>query len=293
MPSDNDRGLICGRERRPPHAALRLGLLVELVATLDDLGRLGLEGFGLRRRAASRTWSIDSTRTSLICLRIVRDVAQVLLVLARRITIFAPERWAARSCSSARRSGGPRPRSVISPVIATSLRTGMPVRALTTAVAIVIPADGPSFGIAPAGTWMCRVFFSNTCARCPALRHGPASTTGWHADSCITSPSWPVRMEFLLALHFRDFDGNDVATDLGHNETRRGAGLVLGLELAVVEPLRAKELEQLLLVDHGLALAASATCRATLRMTLAISRSRFRTPAWWVYERTASSSLHR
>ena len=37
-----------------------------------------------------------------------------------------------------------------------------------------------------------------------------------------------------------------------------------------------------------LRLRPSATCRATLRMTLAISRSRFRTPASWVYERTSS-----
>ncbi len=49
--------------------------------------------------------------------------------------------------------GSTRPRSVISPVIATSLRTGIPVSALMSAVAIVTPAEGPSLGIAPAGTW--------------------------------------------------------------------------------------------------------------------------------------------
>ena len=38
-----------------------------------------------------------------------------------------------------------------------------------------------------------------------------------------------------------------------------------------------------------LRLRPSATCRATLRMTLAISRSRLRTPASWVYERTSST----
>ena len=37
-----------------------------------------------------------------------------------------------------------------------------------------------------------------------------------------------------------------------------------------------------------LRLRPSATCRATLRMTLASSRSRFRTPASCVYERTSS-----
>ena len=49
-----------------------------------------------------------------------------------------------------------RPRSVISPVIATSPRTGMPVSALTIAVAIAMPADGPSFGVAPPECAMCR-----------------------------------------------------------------------------------------------------------------------------------------
>ena len=77
-----------------------------------------------------------------------------------RITILAPDRCAARILLLSPPIGRTRPRSVISPVIATSLRTGMPVRALTMAVAIVMPADGPSLGMAPAGTWMWSVFFS-------------------------------------------------------------------------------------------------------------------------------------
>jgi len=40
--------------------------------------------------------------------------------------------------------------------------TGTLVIAEVRAVAMVIPADGPSFGIAPAGTWMWISFFSNT-----------------------------------------------------------------------------------------------------------------------------------
>ena len=46
------------------------------------------------------------------------------------------------------------PRRVISPVIATSRFTGRLVSADARADAIVIPADGPSFGTAPAGTWI-------------------------------------------------------------------------------------------------------------------------------------------
>ena len=44
------------------------------------------------------------------------------------------------------------PRRVISPVMAMSPRTGLPVAADIKAMVIVIPADGPSFGIAPSGT---------------------------------------------------------------------------------------------------------------------------------------------
>ena len=47
-----------------------------------------------------------------------------------------------------------RPRKVISPVMATSLRVGVPVSAEMSATAIVIPADGPSLGVAPSGMWM-------------------------------------------------------------------------------------------------------------------------------------------
>ncbi len=46
------------------------------------------------------------------------------------------------------------PRSVISPVMAISRRTLRLVRAEARAVIIVTPAEGPSFGIAPSGTWM-------------------------------------------------------------------------------------------------------------------------------------------
>ena len=45
--------------------------------------------------------------------------------------------------------GSTRPRNVISPVIAILLCTGIPVKAEIIAVAIVTPADGPSFGTAP------------------------------------------------------------------------------------------------------------------------------------------------
>ena len=51
-------------------------------------------------------------------------------------------------------TGSTLPDSVISPVIARFGLTGRPDSADASAVTIVTPADGPSFGIAPAGTWM-------------------------------------------------------------------------------------------------------------------------------------------
>ena len=45
-----------------------------------------------------------------------------------------------------------RPESEISPVMAMSPRTGRRVSSEASAAAIVTPADGPSFGIAPDGT---------------------------------------------------------------------------------------------------------------------------------------------
>ena len=56
--------------------------------------------------------------------------------------------------------GSTRPRSVISPVIATSCRTRMPVSIETSAVNIVTPALGPSLGMPPAGMWMWMSLFS-------------------------------------------------------------------------------------------------------------------------------------
>src|SRR5207244_3993368 len=78
---------------------------------------------------------------------------------------------------------------------ARSERTGRPVRSDTSAVAIVTPAEGPSFGMAPAGTWTCtseRSQNSGSMPSSPACErtHDSAACT----DSFMTSPSWPVRV---------------------------------------------------------------------------------------------------
>ena len=98
-----------------------------------------------------------STKWSFIALRRFSGTSERSFSLSfGRIASKIPARCAASSFSLSPPMGSTLPRSVISPVIATSWRVGMLVSALTMALAMVMPADGPSFGIAPSGTctWM-------------------------------------------------------------------------------------------------------------------------------------------
>ena len=67
-------------------------------------------------------------------------------------TCFTPERWAAISFSGRPPIGLTPPWSETSPVIATEGLTGIPVNSEASAVEIVMPAEGPSLGVAPSGT---------------------------------------------------------------------------------------------------------------------------------------------
>ena len=69
------------------------------------------------------------------------------------MTSFNPPDVRARTFCLTHRSGSTLPRSVTSPVIPTSARTGRPVSNDANAVVIATPALGPSLGTAPAGTW--------------------------------------------------------------------------------------------------------------------------------------------
>ena len=66
---------------------------------------------------------------------------------------MSPPRSAASIFSLRPPIGSTRPRSVISPVIATDLLTATPVSTETMEVTMATPADGPSLGVAPSGTW--------------------------------------------------------------------------------------------------------------------------------------------
>ena len=85
--------------------------------------------------------------------------------------------------------GSTRPWSVTSPVMPTVCFTGRPLRSDASAVAIVMPALGPSFGIAPAGTctWKRRSNASWSMPSASACERTAESAIC--ADSFITSPS--------------------------------------------------------------------------------------------------------
>src|SRR3989449_4858522 len=110
-------------------------------------------------------------------------------------TVLTPARAAAVSFSLSPPVGSTRPRSVSSPVIATSWRAGRWHNSDANAVAIVIPADGPSLGTAPAGTCRCTsvcVNASSGIPRAPARARNRLHAAC--ADSFITSPSCPVKV---------------------------------------------------------------------------------------------------
>ena len=69
------------------------------------------------------------------------------------ITSVRPAAWAASTFCFSPPIGRTRPWRVTSPVIPTVCFTGRSDKSDASAVVIVIPALGPSLGIAPAGTW--------------------------------------------------------------------------------------------------------------------------------------------
>jgi len=106
---------------------------------------------------------------------------------------FIPALYAASAFSLSPPMGRTLPLSVISPVMAVSQRTGMPLSTETIAVNMLMPADGPSLGIAPSGIWIWISFFLWKSGLMPQLsalaRIRPIPVI---ADSFITSPRWPV-----------------------------------------------------------------------------------------------------
>src|SRR5258708_10181209 len=146
--------------------------------------------------ASSRTWSMVST--FLMSINVVTSSGtstRSLAFLAGTITVLRSARAAAVNFSLRPPIGSTRPRSVSSPVIATSWREGRRQSSDAHAVAMVMPADRPSLGTAPARTCTCTSLRVTASAGMPsALARAPSSLHAPRAASFITSPTSPVRV---------------------------------------------------------------------------------------------------
>ena len=191
-----------------------------------------------------------------------------------------PARCAASTFSFSPPIGSTFPRSVTSPVIATSHLTGAPSSADTSAVLIAIPADGPSLGVAPAGT--CRWIllranaFGCTPSSCAADR---ANESAARADSLITRPRFPVCEKAALpSIHAASTCSNSPPygvtaspfTSPTMSSFRSSSGTCSG------RPNMSSRSSAVTVTDF---LSPSAIHRAAFRHNAASILSRFRTPA--------------
>ena len=112
-----------------------------------------------------------------------------------------PARLAASIFSFTPPIGNTLPRRVISPVMANLARTLRWVNTEANEVSMVIPAEGPSLGTAPAGTCICKSHWSNTRGSiCKYSACDFKNVSAVIADSFITSPNEPVRVSFPVPL---------------------------------------------------------------------------------------------
>ncbi len=102
-----------------------------------------------------------------------------------------------------------------------ALRTGRPVSSDASAVTIVTPALGPSFGIAPAGTWTWNSRFSNAFSgRCPSASAWPLHVGQrdprrlLHDVAQLAGQDQPARRPVMA----RRLDEQDVAARAGHRQ---------------------------------------------------------------------------
>mmetsp|Transcript_60752 Transcript_60752/g.178205 ORF Transcript_60752/g.178205 Transcript_60752/m.178205 type:complete len:364 (-) Transcript_60752:1541-2632(-) len=103
-------------------------------------------------------------------------------------TCLMPARCAARTLSRMPPTGSTCPRSVTSPVTAVSLRMGRPMSSEATARSTATPAEGPSFGMPPAGkcTWTSS---PRKGSRETGAASGPLDSAGTPEDCSVVSTS--------------------------------------------------------------------------------------------------------
>ena len=173
------------------------------------------------------------------------------------------------------------PVRVISPVMATSRLAGASVRSDTRAVTMVMPAEGPSFGMAPAGTWIWMTHVLESLGVDAEVSELLASTKerAARADSFITSPREPVRISLRLARHAGGLDEEDIASGLGPGQAGHHADPVVFGRHLVVEFARTEQFRHHFRGD-GLPSGFSwVISLATLRQIEPMVRCRLRTPA--------------
>src|SRR5947209_3216577 len=214
-----------------------------------------------------------------------------LLLRAGTSTVCTPARAAAVSFSFSPPIGSTRPRSVSSPVIATSWREGRRHKSDASAAAIAIPADGPSFGTAPAGTCRCTSVWVKASSGIPSE---PArARSRLHAacaDSFITSPSCPVSVIcplpgiWIASMNMMSppTGVHASAVDTPTSGARPATSLcTLGWPAYF---------SRFFAVTRTVSALRSTTSRAALRNAPWISRSSWRTPASRVYSAISRSS---
>src|SRR2546428_9789685 len=128
----------------------------------------GLEWRGSSNACSSTSSIVSTGLISSSCFTSSGTSTMSLWLRAGTSTVLTPARAAAVSFSLSPPIGRMRPPSVSSAVIATSWRARRPHRSDASAVAIAIPADGPSFGTAPAGRCRCTSVCVNASSGIPS-----------------------------------------------------------------------------------------------------------------------------
>src|SRR6202163_4732901 len=195
-------------------------------------------GSGLRVIARASTSSMRETGTISSPLLMLSAISTRSLAFSSGMsTVLMPPRKAASSFSLRPAIGHTRPRSVISPVIARSRRTGTPVITETIAVTMATPAEGPSFGVAPSGTWTWMSRWPNK---------GWLDAEGYRARAHVRRRRRDRLLHYVaqvaghrhaaFAGHHGGFDREQLAADVGPGEPGDDAdqGLVLDLAVAVL-----------------------------------------------------------
>ena len=177
--------------------------------------------------------------------------------------------------------GSTLPCRVISPVMATSPRTGTPDRQDTRAVVRVTPAEGPSLGTAPSGAWMCRShFFSRSGSMPYSSAWTRTQVTASCALSFITSPREPVTVILPVPLSMTCTSMGRVSPPtLVHARPLAMPTALVRLRKSGLTMRGPSSSSSMVAVTATLSTSPAAILRAHLRSTLVMVRSRLRTPA--------------